>query len=384
MIKNRVKNHVSLNSELNKQPSPQSSPPDNTLHIGEELTKKIETSRHSSKPNLMKYPLLILRIFGLYHKKGDPYAIAIAILNWFNLFRFMSAYYFWWGGSESFSAPLVLKIIANLWLFACSFNTTIIYLNQEIKSRQPTLLENFYSLMELKGEHFRVKRLKKVIYIIFAMCLSVSIFNTMAIFISMFGPKFLFAAFKVFLAPFQDSDWAAESVPYKLAISFMMAIMSFHWTLAYALYLAHAMIVIEFFNVFNLKFSRFTKMSILVSKESSILDKSIPTDQNENIFIDTKEKTCVCELKLEEFRITHLKLSFVVHLLDRCYKQFIAVTLVFYIMIILLVLYIISDWSGSCISGLLVVLYPFWMIISLLILMLTVIFASRIHFLVRV
>ena len=332
----------------------------------------------------------ILRVLGLYHTKEDSlllkaYALTLCCIDWLNFVRFFSIYDIFWGKSESISASLILKIVTHIWFFICSFQATVIFVNQESYRREPCLLRNFSVLIHAKNEkRCHLRKLQYMIYIITGVTFLMASLNVIATLVSFFGPSVLFNGFRLFLAPFHNSEWAAESVPFKLFILLITGVTSYHWCMVNALYLSHACIMIELLVNYNRKFAEFVKTSILVPRSYAYLEKAIPSNHEENIFIDTKMKTCVCDLGFEKFRILHLKLSYVVQLLDKCYREFIGVVVMLYTIIVLLLLYIMSDWKGNCVDGIFSFLYPFWTIISSLFLNVVVIFAAIIHHKVRV
>jgi hypothetical protein len=337
---------------------------------------------------LVKYPTIYLRFIGLYHQKSDRllvklYSIFILIVLWFNFFKTFAAYNFVHGQSEGFSATLVLKIITNCWTLSVAFNSTLIYINQETDSREKAILKYVYILLEFKGNNLKQTRL--FLNVLFVIAIAVGLGNSITIFVSMFGPKVLFSAFSVFLAPFQNETWAQESIPYKLLISILYSISGLHWITACAYFLMHATFVIQLLKNFDSKFSRFISDSILVSKDNAALFtvKNIGLD-NENVYFETQNKVFICEHQFDDYRLWHLKLAHAVKLLDDCYKQFIGMTLLMYITIILMGLYLISDWQGNCISGLSAVLIPFWIAVAFLIIYTIIFFSSKIHALVSV
>lgn len=332
---------------------------------------------------LLKFPNILLRIFGLYHRKSDRivfkiYACTICFINWFNFARMFSVYTI----SENLSADLVLKIIITFWLFICSFNSSIIFINEELEDRERNLLRNLHSIFELKICTIRQKRLEIIIYIIYAVVYSMAFINFTAIVLSYFGPRVLLDGFRLFLAPFHNEEWAVDSIPLKLLALFLTGTTSFHWCLQIGVYLSHTTILIEFLSEFKERFNDFVKESVIVSVNTVQTKHSIMTKDDENVFLDLKEKKCVCENKFEQYRMWHLKLCYIVRLLDKCYREFIGVTVLFNTISILLLLYIMSDWSGSCITGIMAVLYPFWTIASAIFLLVIVISASIVHSLV--
>lgn len=366
-------------------------PKETTKIINDTPTKSMKfdfdmilTNEIDPECDILKYPNRFMRIFGLHHTKHDNigwkvYALTLCIIDWSNFLRFFTTYEKY----ETFSAELVLKLVTHIWFFICSFLATIIYINQELHTRQATLMKNLVWMLNSKEALCNKKRLRIIIYIIYSITFFFAVMNFSATLISFFGPKILFNGFRLFLAPFHDADWAAESIPFKLIILILTGVTSFHWCLTAAVYLSHAAILIEFLRLYNEQFKLFVKTSVLVSSDYDRLEKTIPINIEGNIFIDAKEKICVCERKLEKFRVFHLKLSYMVQLLDRCYREFIAVNVLFYTVSVLLLIYIMTDWQGNCVSGIMAVLYPFWAIVSGCFLLVVVIFAAIIHSLVN-
>lgn len=95
-----------------------------------------------------------------------------------------------------------------------------------------------------------------------------------------------------------------------------------------------------------------------------------------------KEKRVSTEEEFDEFRLNHLRLAYSVELLDRCYREFIGIAVLLYILGILLLLYMMTDWNGNCIHGVFMILYPFWTLLIAALLIFIVIFAAIIHSLV--
>ena len=328
----------------------------------------------------LKYPIMLLRIFGLYHRKSDHialkiYTIILCLIDWSNLARLLLSY----SASENLSAKVFLRIIFTDWLLGVSCSSTLIFINQEISDRYDSFMRHLFSLFEKKVVCIREKVLRKHIYIIYGIASAIATINTAGLLVSYFGPKILYNGFRLFLSPYHYSVEANDSVPLKLVFSALITVTIFHWYLCVAVYLSHVFVVIELFRSFNSTFQDFIKNNIIVSNDSIELENSVPTNQEENVFIENKKKACVCEDSLEKFRLFHLKLAFLVQLLDRCYKEFIGVTMLFYTIGILLMFYIMSDWNGNCVEGILTVLYPFWTIVSCIFLFVIIIFAAAIH-----
>ena len=372
----------SLDSKMEFTRQEPQSPKDVIVVEVKEKSPQEDSANSDKTPTFyqLKYPTMLLRICGLYHRKSDHialkiYAILLCLIDWSNFARSLSSY----SGSDTLSAELFLKIIFSDWLLVVSCTSTIIFINHEISDRYDSLMRNIYSIFEMKIVSIREKVVRKHIYIIYGVTSVFACLNTAGLLVSYFGPKVLYNGFRLFLAPFHYSDWAANCVPLKLCFSALITVTISHWYLPVALYLSHALVVIELLKSFNSTFENFIKNNIIVPKDSSELEKSVPTNQEENLFIENKKKACVCEDSLEKFRLFHLKLAFLVQLLDKCYKEFIAVTILFYTIGILLMFYIMSDWNGNCVEGILTVFYPFWTIVSSIFLLVIIIFAAIIN-----
>nr|QVK45642.1 G protein-coupled receptor [Proales similis] len=333
---------------------------------------------------IMKPTIIVLAICGLYIKPGSrwpvkiyPYAV-VAIL-WFNAFKFCSAYEFFYGGNESMSAILIIKIVTNLWFFGCCSLHTCLIVNQSFASREASLVQQLDLLLDynIDSEKIGKKLLRRLNLINFGLFLF-GIFNSSAIFISYFGPKELFNAFALFLTPFHKTEWAAQSVPYKLFTAITCSFTSITWMMSLGYYSSHCLIIRTLFDNFNQKFVDFIQNNVIVSSEVCPTDR-FSVSCGENLYNRECQKNFACEPKFEQFRRWHLKLTQAVRTIDKCYQHFVAISLSIYIPIALLLLYILSDWNGSCVQGILQILYPFWTASSLLIIALTVIMASRIH-----
>jgi len=81
--------------------------------------------------------------------------------------------------------------------------------------------------------------------------------------LSLFGPDELFNAFSNFLAPFQSSEWAKDSIPYKLFTAFMGSLNSIYMTMTVATFLSHSQILEALLTNFNEKFNRKCSRALL-------------------------------------------------------------------------------------------------------------------------
>lgn len=334
---------------------------------------------------LLKHPNTFLRFFGLYHRKDDHfikkiYPLSLIFIDVLNFARSLTTY----KSSESLSAELGLKILFTIWSFICASSAIILFINHERTSREQNLMANISSMIELKITDCKIKKLKIFVYASFFIGFSMAFFNILGVMIAFFGPSSFSKGFNMFLAPFNDVENIANNVGYKILILILIGVSSFHWMLSLSLYASHSLIIVMMLHNFNHNFEEFVKKSILVSHESGNLSNYVNSKQEENIYIENKQKMCVCEKSFEKHRILHLKLSYLVQLLDECYTEYIGICVTLYIIIVLVLLYIMSDWSGNCISGITAILYPFWFLVSFVVLSTIVVLGAIINSKVKI
>lgn len=315
--------------------------------------------------DIMKYPIILMRIFGLYHKKKDNwylkgYSLFIIIILWFSFARFFSLFDFWHGKYESLSAQLVYKIIIILWSFANVMNGTLFFINQEKNSRENQLIIDISFYLH-KYSNKKLKLLKNKIFIYFLIGFFGSGFNSISGIISLFGPDYFYEAFFSFLAPFHKAKWSKHNIPFKIFNNILLSYTSFFWMITICNYLAHCEMIAFIFKNFNQEFRNLVDNKLLVSQ------KIIENNSYE------------FEEKFDKLRKKHLKICNIIRQMNKCYKEFIGITLLIYIAIVLLIVYIMSDWNGNCINGIMAILYPYWVASGLIIIILTVVFGSKIH-----
>ncbi len=351
---------------------------------------KIEIGR--TYEEILHVPFKMLRCFGLYHRKTDRlwlkfYSIFYLTTIWLFLFKFFTAFL----GESVFSAKMIYKIVTAIWLFTCCSLASILFFNQERSNREASLSEQFNRLLAYEFSSDKVRKLKKSLLTKYLIFLFSSFFNSISIFLSLFGPEELFNAFSNFLAPFQSEEWAQESIPYKLFAAIMGSLNSIYMTMTVATFLSHSQILEVLLSNFNEKFAEFNQKSIIESHDhfelankKPIINKNPAQNNNSSENINDKERKIVSENDFERFRIWHLNLASAVKQVDKCYSEFLALILVAYITISFLLIYVMSNWSGNCVSGILQAAYPFWFVTSIAILALVLRVSSQINTLVSI
>lgn len=356
-----------------------------TISIEDEVNHSLESLPEC---DLLKYPNKLLRIVGLFHRKDDKlilkaYTISLCLIDLINLIRLMLSYEIIYGRSEPALAVLILKVICTIWFFVCFCSSLIIFINNECPRREQAFLNSAYHMIELSPGYCRQKKLRFTVYLIYSIVGSLTLFAALFFSVALLGPKVLFNGVSLFLSPFHTSDWAIDSTPFKILILLLCIVSTAHCLLSNAVFLAHTVIPIELICKFNSDFMGLARQNVLVTNEST-LRKTIATNRIKSVMIDTKAKTCFSEDRFDEFRIRYLKIAFVVERLDECFKELIAIIVVAYTIALLLLLYIVSDWSGNCVTGILNVLYPYWIILTANMLFLIIIFPAVIHSLVPI
>jgi hypothetical protein len=344
----------------------------------EDENQRLSKPKHEMA-TIMKFFLITMRLFGFHHEKSDKlifktYSIIILSVLWINFIKMFSTFNIFYSEDEPFSADLVLKIITLVWIFECSCNATIIYINESFASREPKLIEKIKDCLD--NNEFADKIIKKsrlYVNIMLTIAVITGVFNEIVCLISIFGPKEVRSLFILLLAPFQRSSWAAESVPFRLFNSFMFIYLSMSWSLCLTYYITHCQIIIETLKSFNERMSKFIGNSIIISNEDQ--GEYLNEHKDNNLELST-------ENEFEQFRLHHLKICSCIKQLDTCYNQFIGMNLLSGIPIICILLYTIADWTNNCITGVKVFAFPFWLLAHFVIIFIIIWFAAKINTLV--
>jgi hypothetical protein len=314
---------------------------------------------------LFKFQIIVLRIFGLYYHPNDRfmwkiYSALMVILLWFNSFKFAYTFNFFHSKADTFNIDFVLKLVGFLWLTCCSINATILFSIQRNKAKMSEFCLNYEEIFNKYQENAKKEaRLIKIISItITIFSLTAVITNSIFVFASLLGPKTLYSAFSGMTAPFHTYEWARKSIPYKLFCSILTSFALGSWLLPISYYFNYCFIVWRLFNGFNTAFKTF------IAENKFKIGNNLISER---------------EIAFEELRKLHLKLCFLVKILNSCFQELIFLTLVIYLPIVLLILYLISDWNGNCIRGFDSILLPFWLTVSFSIIVVIISTASKIN-----
>jgi hypothetical protein len=329
---------------------------------------------------LLLHPVKILRLIGLYHHKNDnfilkSYPLTILLIFWLNFFKSFSYFSFYDEKSdesriEHFS-KFVLKLAFTIWTFICTINGTFLFIIHEYKHMYIDSIHEFTNLVFNLYPSFyyqwrRIERLKLKIIFTFWFLLFFALANCSTVIISLFGPKYYYPAFMLSLTPLHKKPWIHDQFLLKLTATLVMCMLSLHWTMMIAYFTLHCFIICYFLDIFNENFKKFTRNCVLVSSGQKAR-KYTKLNIFENIYSNQAKKLNMSEKEFDFFKLWHSKLALLVRLLDKCFKNFMAITLIAYSIIILLMLSILSNSRGSCLIGMLQIMFPFWILVSLFI-----------------
>nr|QVK45644.1 G protein-coupled receptor [Proales similis] len=328
---------------------------------------------------------LLMRLFGIYHHRTDPlylkaYPFTILLVFWFNFVRFSSVYEIFYGGQFQFSSELGYQIIHHLWLLTCALCSSIIFINQEFCGRLPRL---YRLLSHLFADNRRrsagdLKRLNWTINAVMGIALCIGLANSFAIVLSLLGFESFYSAFSLYLTPFHKTDWARQSLAFKVPILIVMLFTSTHWLLAIKQMLVDCLIVEFFYKCFNKEFENFTRLSVVTTDDDDELGTNIEAEFDDVVLHcnQTRVKTLASEQTFEKLRTWHLKISFCVSLLDNCYSLMLAIVISCYTFIVLMIIYILTDPSYKCIDPILKVMFPIWLCTGLLVMIAAIFFPA--------
>ena len=317
---------------------------------------------------IMKYPLIAMRIVGLYHRKTDGfflkvYSLFCLTLTWINFVRLGFNFNIFYGQTEDFlSADFIMKVCIQLFCFQAAANSTVLYINHEMDTREKKFLNKLNVLIQYdENAEKTTKKLKKKIAIIFILFALLTLGNFFFFIICYFGPKSVLVdneVAKMFLAPLYklEAEWALENPGYKALMWLLLVISNEYYVLNISYYLSHCMIIIELFDVFNRK-----------------LRESLEVGQEK-----------ITEYEFENFRCWHLKLHNVVESFDVCYNKWIGFGLFSLTIMNVIIIFVLSDWTKKLTTVLMQIEYPFWFLFCLVMLSTLLYFTSKLNTMVNI
>ena len=306
---------------------------------------------------IMRFPFILMKIFGQFHRKKDNiymkiYCVFVLILNWFSFIRIC----FIFEDNLTFTGNFAYKIINFLIFFLLSVMSTIFFINRHFNSNEEKLISDFNQVYEYHVNiDYQIAYLRKRINFIFILPFLVFILVAIYQIIALFVSGEVNDSAKFHLGPFAKKDWAKNSIPLKLLVSLSLFSTNLAPAFGTSLFISECFLTYNLLNTFNKNFKEFTQ------KEITAADQSTYLHENENV-----QNSCIkCENKLyneallEYFRVWHFKLSVFVRSLNANLNIIIAFVFLICIGIVLLTIYLMSDWNNNCLVGGLQIYIPF-------------------------
>lgn len=338
---------------------------------------------NQSYQDLFKNINIILRIIGLYHKKSDRlilklYTILILILCWTHCFKTLVIFDIFIGKQDDFSAIFILKLGAFGWALISSISGTIIFFNQELSSREKSLIEQ-YNILLSDQNHKTYCIIKRKVFIVIIISIIIGSMNVTGLLISLFGPSSFFMAFSFLVSPFHRKKSDEISLAYKIFSGIAGCYISFLWTVTLGYFCSHCVLIVMMLRSYNKKFKEFIFDNILAPYNSNKIDKPMKLQFEEINNMNSNERIVKSEFEFEKFRLLHLRFCYTIKLLDKCYTQYLAFSLFIQVLTAFCMLYLMADWNDSGLGGIMGIMVPFWCSVILFYIFTSVIFASQIN-----
>ena len=314
---------------------------------------------------VFRLPIFYMKALGLFHFKSDHFAFKFyrlftLVCCWFCFAKFLTSFKFFYGVSEAFNKNLVLKLCMAIWLLVNSIHMLLSFCIMEKKSYKNEYLHRLNEILKKdESPEQNLKKLRQKFIVIFLISFILLAANMVSLILSFFGPKDLEDLFGMALSPYQNTT-VGDNVYYRLFQTSIFFYPSAVWTTVIFYFIAELLLVQTILNTFNMRFEKF-----------------IQTANNE-----TNQVSEDVENNFEILRQEHLKHCELVASLNKCYKHIVSTTVIFYQASNLLLLYVISNWSSFCITGISAFAYPFWLVTNTLIIAVCLYFSSQIIILV--
>jgi hypothetical protein len=349
------------------------------------LSKRKEKRRiPDSYGKLMRFPLLLMRLIGLYHHKSDKllvklYSIIIILLMWCFFIKTIIVID---KKDLNNSGELAVKLVFLTCMLSTSVNATLIYINQESEKKEKKLIKQFNSLLKITDNNHKIeKKLSIKLTILFIIAIIMILLNCILSTIGLYKEHYLKEAYFVLLAPYNHSS----SFAYKSCMAFLNYYFLFIWLFACVYFISHCFFIIELTNDFNEQFKCLIKGKVFIPDKQLKYDS---IDQNNSFKIEKLDeilmssddnRTIGTEHEFEYFRTWHAKLCKCIKSLDDCYTTLIGVTTVSYIPLGFFTLYALIDYKKTHINDDVKYLLIFWFFLGYSVFIFVLGYASKVH-----
>ena len=347
------------------------------LSKGKEKFKKI-----NAYEKLMRFPIFLMRIIGLYHHKSDSlliklYTIIIISLMWCFFIKTIIVI----DKKDLDSGELAVKLVFLTCMLSTSANATLIYINQECENKEKCLIKQFNNLLKITENGHKIKKkLSLRLTILFLIAIIMILLNCIISSFGLFKETNLNRAYFVLLAPYNDSGKFA----YKLAMAILHYYLLFIWIMACAYFISHCFFMIELTKDFNEQFKGLIKGKVFIPDSTSTYDlidqdKLFKIESLDVILLENDDRQIGTEHEFEYYRSWHAKLCECIKSLDDCYTIMIGITIVLYIPLGLFALYALIDYKKTQINDHVKSLLIFWFGFGNAMFMFVLGYAAKVH-----
>ena len=357
----------------------------------------LEPSESLYVRKFMRLPLIYLRCIGTFHLKSDN--IVIKLYNGFMiacmLFNFFK-YFPVFRSATSFDKYLVINICFLLWLGVNALHSVLFFYLTEKRSKLNLLIQKTDRLLERVESFESSKSYKRSYFIILflhAASVSIIISNLAIGALSYYGPSTFAGLFATTFTPFSADDPVGQSPYYKAFVFFLLATSTFGWASYFIFFLSNLVIFKFLLGEFNEQFDKFVHKCVVDSTEEKrdrdpvfnfVSGDPANTDANSDLEATSiEQRQSVTEDDFEHFRLWNLELGSLLRTANDCFKEFLTLSLLSYGPLIFLILFVVSNWTGNCITGILAFAYPFWLVAAAVILGACLHFSAQINTMVR-
>ena len=322
---------------------------------------------------LMKYPLIFLRITGLYHERTDrflfkvycSFIILILCFNtiW-NLLNFINNTY------PILSDTTVCIIVFSVWQLKIFIENLIFFIIMEKQNYMQKLISDIESLIKKSGIDFKINKMKIILnlglILTVALNLSLTLFLLIGIFpntgkIKEIGSYFIKPVSSIVPNEILINFW------YKLFITIFVCISLLAWTVTVFYYISFCILISYMYSIYNRKFKLFINNSILIDDRSVFKVNDLTS-----LRIDDEQFSSIYkEHDFEAYRLWYKKLSKLTDQFNKCFGLYLTIHFLVSIFLILFSLLLYSSWkviSCDILQILVLLLISSWAIFLLLIL----------------
>ena len=331
---------------------------------------------------IVRLPIFLMKVSGLFHQKKDKiylktYCGFVLMILWFNFIRLL----FIFENNERLTGDLAFKVAAVTWHLLCAITQTVLFIYRFYTSKEEKMINEINLLFEYHlNQNKEIANLRKIMNYILIICLFPSILFWVENCLGIFATDLIYKSFRVCLSPFSKENWAIDCITLKIFSSFCLIYNYLNTAFFIFYFISNCFITYKLANKFNEKFKLFIKIGVIVFNSDTFLNQNFFTSLQPS---SNTYKQYFSEVKLEFFRIWHLKLMVLVRSLDDVYNVILALHFLLYIFLSLFLAFLISDWNNNCITGIFKILLPQYLVYGTLSVCIYVVLSSGIQKKVR-